>query len=266
MPFKQYIRKDDDKGEYWEGQTFEEHLALCDAQLTAGTLLELLPRESVILEAGCGLGRWVVYLRQRGYRIVGLDMSHGNLSRCRAHGNRSPVVAGDILHMPFRDSTFSAILSFGVVEHLEDEIASAFKEMERLLSPAGVLFLAVPCVNMLRRFFIHPYILARNLVRKLRGILLVFAEYRYSRTEVERLMAQNGFKPILTVPDDLRLPFAMGLCTDLSGRVSVPGRKFQLNTGGLILERFLRFLSPWVSCGGVFCVARRRNPTTAAHE
>ena len=266
MPFKQYIRKDDQRGEYWEGQSFEEHLALCDAQLTTDTLLRLLPKNGVILEAGCGLGRWVVYLRERGHRVVGLDLSLDTLTRCRAHGGTSSVVVGDILRMPFPDHTFSAILSFGVVEHLEHGISDAFAEMQRLLHPNGILFLAVPCANVLRQLFIHPYVLIRNLVRKIRGITLVFAEYRYSKAEVKRLLQENGFEPMEVVPDDLRLPYAMGISTDLRGRLTVPGRKFELNRAGLVLEKCLRFLSPWASCGGVFCVARRRNHPGACHE
>ena len=45
MPFRQYIRKRDQQGEYWGGQSFDEHLSLCELQLTTDLLLEHLPEE-----------------------------------------------------------------------------------------------------------------------------------------------------------------------------------------------------------------------------
>ena len=60
MPFRQYIRKRDQQGEYWQGQDFAEHLSLCELQLTTDLLLEHLPENGLVLEAGCGLARWAL--------------------------------------------------------------------------------------------------------------------------------------------------------------------------------------------------------------
>jgi len=256
MPFKQYIRKCDKKGEYWGGQSFEEHLSLCELQLTTDLLLENLPEDGLVLEAGCGLARWVVYLRRKGFKTFGLDVSHETLQEARRHARDVPLIAGDVLLMPFKDAEFAAVLSFGVVEHLEGMLPAAFEEMRRVLKKDGILFLAVPCLNTLRRIIVHPYIIVRNLVRRMRGVELVFDEYRYSRNEVRKLLVQNGFEPLRTVPDDLELPYAMGLCRDFRDRFG-NAEKFELNRFGLFMERILRKLSPWISCGGVFCVAKR---------
>ena len=256
MPFRQYIRKRDQRGEYWEGQSFEEHVSLCGLQLTTNLLLESLPEEGFVLEAGCGLGRWVVFLRRKGVEVFGLDVSRRTLSEARRHAGDIPLVASDVSVMPFKDEVFSAVLSFGVVEHLEEMLPVAFREMRRVLKKDGLLFLAVPSLNPIRRIVVHPYILVRNLVRRMCGVELVFDEYRYSRSEVRDLMVQNGFRPLRIVPDDLRLPYAMGLCRDFRRRFGNP-EKFELNGLGLFIERVLRKLSPWISCGGVFCMARR---------
>ena len=256
MPFRQYIRKRDQQGEYWQGQGFEEHLSLCELQLTTDLLLEHLPEDGPVLEAGCGLARWVIFLRKRGFKVLGVDVSHETLQTTHRHAADAPVATGDVLLMPFKDETFAAVLSFGVVEHLEEMLPAAFQEMRRVLKEDGLLFLAVPFVNPLRRIVVHPYIRARNLARRMRGVELVFDECRYSKDEVKRLMVQNGFEPLRIVPDDLKLPYAMGLCRDFRGRLGNP-EKFELNRFGLLVESVLRKLSPWISCGGVFCVARR---------
>jgi len=256
MPFKQYIRKADQRGEYWGGQTFEEYLSLCDSQLTTELLLDWLPHEGPILEAGCGLARWVVFLRAKGYAVVGLDVSQETLRRARQHARDIPLITGDIAHMPFSDNTFAAVLSFGVVEHCERDTQAPFQEMRRVLRKNGLLFLAVPCTNLLRRMLVHPYIRMQNRVRRTRGVELVFDEYRYSRTELKKLVVQNGFEPLTIVPDDLSLPYAMGLCRDFRNRLGHPD-KFMLNRLGLLIARTFNRLSPWIACGGVFCVARR---------
>jgi len=256
MAFKQYIRKCDEHGEYWGGQSFEEHLSLCDLQLTTDLLLEYLPEDGDILEAGCGLARWVIYLRRKGFNAFGLDISHETLEEARRHAGDAPLASGDVSVMPFKNEKFAAVLSFGVVEHLGQMLPSAFEEMRRVLKKDGLLFLAVPCVNVLRKMVVHPYILVRNLARKIGGVELVFDEYRYSRNEVRELLVENGFEPLRIVPDDLRLPYAMGLCRDFRGRFGNPD-KFELNKVGWFIEKILRKLSPWMSCGGVFCVARR---------
>ncbi len=256
MPFKQYIRKADQRGEYWEGQTFEEYLSLCDSQLTTELLLDYLPDDGPILEAGCGLARWVVFLRAKGFDVVGLDVSHEALRAARRHASDIPLITSDVLHMPFSDNTFAAVLSFGVVEHFERDMRAVFQEMRRVLRKRGMLFLAVPCTNLLRRTVVHPYILMQNMVRRTRGVELVFDEYRYSRTELKKLVVQNGFEPLKIVPDDLTSPYAMGLCRDFRNRLGDP-QKFTLNRLGLLVAAALNRLSPWIACGGVFCVARR---------
>ena len=197
-----------------------------------------------------------MFLRKKGLKVFGLDVSHRTLQAARQHASGIPLITSDILRMPFRDNVFGAVLSFGVVEHFEQEVPTAFQEMRRVLKRDGLLFLAVPCTNLLRKMLVHPYILVQNLVRRIRGIELVFDEHRYSRSELRKLVIENGFEPLRMVPDDLRLPQAMGLCRDFRGRLGNP-EKFRLNALGLLTERTLRRLSPWISCGGVFCVARR---------
>jgi SAM-dependent methyltransferase len=256
MPFKHYIRKADQRGEYWEGQTFEEYLSLCDSQLTTELLLDYLPHEGPILEAGCGLARWVIFLRGKGFNVVGLDASQHALQTARRHASTIPLINADILHMPFGNNVFAAILSFGVVEHFERDMQATFQEMRRVLRKRGLLFLAVPYTNLLRRTLVHPYILLKNTSRKMRGVELVFDEYTHSRAELRRLLVQNGFEPLKIVPDDLRLPYAMGLCRDFRNRLGDP-QKFTLNRMGVLIATALNKLSPWIACGGVFCVARR---------
>ena len=55
----------DTLGQSWAGESVDENVALCKYQTIEPFFLKHLPRNGKILEAGCGLGRWVIYLREK---------------------------------------------------------------------------------------------------------------------------------------------------------------------------------------------------------
>src|SRR5947208_15511150 len=67
---------------------------------------------AAILDAGCGEGRNAVPLARAGYRVVGLDRSRRLLAAAPRHA-RLRLVCGSYEQMPFRDSTFDAVLLLG---------------------------------------------------------------------------------------------------------------------------------------------------------
>jgi SAM-dependent methyltransferase len=121
-------------------------------------LLDGLPPGARILDVGCGPSS---RLWDYGYRPVGLDTSARYLKtfrRDRGHG-----IAGSAGHLPFKDGTFAAVWSFGLLHHLDGpNVVRAIAEMVRVarLGGAVVVFDAVmprsgwrrPLVWPLRRF------------------------------------------------------------------------------------------------------------------
>src|SRR5581483_1776668 len=47
-------------------------------------LLDTLPAGSRVLDGGCGLGEWTVFLTDRGARVTGLDISQRTVARLKA--------------------------------------------------------------------------------------------------------------------------------------------------------------------------------------
>jgi SAM-dependent methyltransferase len=62
-----------------------------------------LPGDGGLLDAGCGSGRHVVALAQRGYRVVGLDASGAMLELARAHAAQADVAA-DFVEATYADA------------------------------------------------------------------------------------------------------------------------------------------------------------------
>ena len=261
MSFKVFYFKslpDSDWSQFWLMEDIPDHFALCEDELILPVLTEYLPTGVPILDAGCGLGRWVAHLRTRGSNVIGMDRSEAALDAGRQFAESLPAACADVQTAPFGDNTFGAVISVGVAEHFERGPEAVFAETLRILKPGGRFFLAVPSTNLFRRVFVNPAIRLRNIKRRLVGYQLEFNEYRYSRHEITRLLARSGFEVFAYYPDDLRLPKARGLITDIQ---SITGdyseiRTWQIGGRTLKLARALDRVSPWLCCAGILCVAR----------
>ena len=93
---------------------------------------------SLVLDAGCGMGRYLRVAAEAGARVVGLDLSAAVVA-ARDLTAEWPDVAltrGDLLRPPFAPETFDHIYSLGVLDHTPNPRA-AFLALARLLRPGG---------------------------------------------------------------------------------------------------------------------------------
>jgi SAM-dependent methyltransferase len=100
-----------------------------------------------VLEVGCGAAQCARWLRTRGARPVGLDLSERQLQHARrlddATGVHVPVVAGTATDLPFADTSFDVVFSaFGALQFVQDA-GRAVREMTRVLRPGGALAFSV---------------------------------------------------------------------------------------------------------------------------
>ena len=110
-----------------------------------------LPIGVPILEAGCGLGAELLGLAAGPYTVVGLDYVTSAVQRLKVYRRDLRMTAGDIHALPFRDESFGAYLSFGVLEHFTFGPEPALREAFRVLRPGGILVLTVPAPNVVWR-------------------------------------------------------------------------------------------------------------------
>jgi SAM-dependent methyltransferase len=81
-------------------------------------LLTHLPKNSRILDAGCGPGQDVRYLSSRGYRAVGVDGTREFLSWARHKDPAGLLISGDLQHLPFSQQSFDAVWAAASLIHL----------------------------------------------------------------------------------------------------------------------------------------------------
>jgi SAM-dependent methyltransferase len=113
----------------------DREIFLSDSQLSEKEL-----RGKVILDAGCGMGRYTRVAGQMGGEIIGVDLSQSILKAFqKTRDNPSAhIVQGDLLNLPFRKQQFDIIYSLGVLHHTPDP-RQAFCNLSACLKEKGTM-------------------------------------------------------------------------------------------------------------------------------
>lgn len=253
-----YIWPETGAGEYWRGDTFKEHLAMVHYQIIKGTILEYLPKTGKILEAGCGIGKWLIYLRQLGYDVIGIEISQEALQTLTTEDKSVPVVLADVENTCFTDESFESIISLGVMEHFENGPQICLRETRRLLKKDGILLLTVPYQNLIRQIVLRPAVWFAGSMLKRLGFQPQFSEYRFSKKTMLKFLNDFGFEVIRVEPDDYIYPKSLGLYADWGKIIGDKHKMHELNRFGKILQRILGLFPLWFYCEGILLVARKR--------
>jgi len=121
-------------------------LITCELNLVPGTRA---------LDIGCNTGPVLIPLRQRGYEVVGIDISKGDVHQAESYLREHRLSSGRLLAAdgtcpPFRDQSFDFVLLVDVLEHT-DYPRRMVSEVRRLLVPGGIVIATVPWAH-------HPYV------------------------------------------------------------------------------------------------------------
>ena len=97
-------------------------------------------RGKLVLDVGCGAGRFLDVASRWGANVVGIDLSFAVEASQKNVGSRPnvTVVQADVFRLPFREATFDAIFSIGVLHHSRDT-REAFLQLPKLLKEHGDL-------------------------------------------------------------------------------------------------------------------------------
>ncbi|MBU7001943.1 MAG: class I SAM-dependent methyltransferase [Theionarchaea archaeon] len=111
----------------------------------------LFKKEKVnrILDLGCGAGRHVICLAERGYDVYGLDLSPTALEytiKCLSERELTAhVTLHDMVTLPYDDAYFDAVISVRVIHHNKiGDIRKTIQEISRVLRTGGLIWITVP--------------------------------------------------------------------------------------------------------------------------
>ncbi len=105
-------------------------------------------QNGLVLEYGCGSAGMSIYLHNLGFTAVASDVSLNALKVADKNYSRNGsgesaglnLLAANAFQLPFADHTFDIVMSYGLLEHFDDEQAfEVIKESVRILKPGGIM-------------------------------------------------------------------------------------------------------------------------------
>ena len=218
--------------------------------LTFQSVCRYCPDGGMLLDAGCGTGGLLRYLRRRAptFRACGMDLSPDAIRYLRSAAPL-PVARASVEGLPFRDGSFDVVTSLDVlyIEGVDDR--RALREFFRVLKPGGLLVLNLPAFEFMRSSHDRA----------------IHTRRRYRRPEVVGLFQEAGFTVLkATYWNALLFPV---ICLVRLARSRGTGEVSDVQkTPGLLNALLLRLLAMenrWVARSSfpfgssVFCVGRK---------
>ena len=134
-----------------------------------------------VLDIGCATGALLFFLRERGWRVTGVE-----ISPCAGYAKNSRGL--DVRNLPLEDNNFpsagfDAVLASHLIEHLNDP-RSFLAEIRRVLKPGGRVFITTPNISGFQ---------ARLYGARWRSAIFDHL-YLFSARTLKKLLKSEGFK------------------------------------------------------------------------
>ncbi|MFQ5757128.1 MAG: class I SAM-dependent methyltransferase [Acidiferrobacterales bacterium] len=159
----------------------------------------------LILDVGCGMGRFADVVSRWGGNVIGLDMSYAVEAAHQNLGHREDVLIlqADLFHMPFPEESFDLIYSIGVLHHTPD-CEKAFRQLPRFLKPGGKIAIWVygPPERWVKRTDLYRRFTTRMSLRLLHAIchIAIPLYYVYSIGSLSANAYFGGSSPSACTP------------------------------------------------------------------
>ena len=98
-----------------------------------------------LLDLGCGLGRNSILFSQNGFNVYAFDLSQTAIAKLEENSEKLGLgihtKLGDMLNLPYQDSSFDCILAYHVISHTDTEgMKKIIREIGRVLRKNGEFY------------------------------------------------------------------------------------------------------------------------------
>lgn len=261
IPIYKYHAEDFDRERAWNDRyrsmySGEKSFGEYEKQSFWQQLKGYLKKEGKYLDAGCGIGGWVLFLNEQGFLTEGID---SNSSAVRALTEYDPDIVvriAGIDAIPYGNETFDGIISIGSLEYTEGAIEKSFQEMYRTLKKGGFICVEVPLFNTIRKVLYVPLKRLESFMKKSQGVTPDFAYYLFDRNELENMITNAGFTIDTVAAHDL--PDANSHFGLYANWPLLRGEKpYELNALGRVVKAIANSISPWIASAGVVVIAKK---------
>lgn len=142
-----------------------------------------LPRKAKILDIGCGSGKWLYDMKQKGYIVSGCEVSE-TAAKTGKETAGIDIFPGQLIDSNYKSKNFDYIRMHHSFEHIYNP-NETLQEIKRILKDNGRLYIAVPNIdswwgNIFKQYW---YYLGAPI-----------HVYNYSKNSLMKILEQNGFK------------------------------------------------------------------------
>jgi ubiquinone/menaquinone biosynthesis C-methylase UbiE len=184
----------------WKGLTPESEIRMWDFYGLRQWVLKYVPRHGKVIEAGCGLGRYVFYLSRLGLDIEGIDFSEDIINSLnewkKKYDFSCKFLTGDVTNLPYKDNSLNGYISLGVIEHFIEGPKRPLQEAFRVLRPGGIAIISTPSVSI--------NIFAHRIKKKLKNLIKKvirrpigpekFFQYWYRPKRLKKFVEAEGLR------------------------------------------------------------------------
>jgi ubiquinone/menaquinone biosynthesis C-methylase UbiE len=137
-----------------------------------------------MIDLGCGSGQTTKFLAENGVKdIAGTDLSPGMIRKAKQLNPNLRFQAADMLKLDFPDQYFAAAIAFYAIVHFnDDQLKTAFTEVNRILISGGQFLLS---------FHIGDEIFHRD---ELFGVPVDIDFYFFKTEKIVELLKEANFK------------------------------------------------------------------------
>lgn len=173
-------------------------------------------KDKLILDAGCGAGRFADIAAAHGARVIAIDISQA-INACREttaiHDGRVNCIQASLFDLPLRTEIFDAVYCMGVIQHTPDPV-SLMASLPRFLKPGGKISYNFYEEGIWRRLQIIKYVLRlftphmsvnANLTIS-RFLVGLFYPLTRALAPIRKIRILNHFIPIAAVHDQQLTP------------------------------------------------------------
>jgi len=140
----------------------------------------MLNKESLVLDVGCGMGRWSYFIADRVKFIEAIDPSKAVLSAIEYTKQKQNirVTQAGVDNIPFADGAFDFVFSLGVLHHVPNTEEAIIKSVKKV-KPGGYfliyLYYSLDNRGILFKLLFKASDLLRNMIYRLPASLKRFA-------------------------------------------------------------------------------------------
>ena len=135
-----------DSKAYYENNEYYEIFSIAeDGENKVGSYLEEICKDKIVLDAGCGTGKFLNVLEEKSKKYIGIDLSDKQLEKAKAKSNKdtSEFICSNLSNINLESNKVDLIVCSWVLGTIIDldERNKCINELKRLLKSKGTIIL-----------------------------------------------------------------------------------------------------------------------------